>query len=204
MNYLAVDTCGKNLTIVLSYNERLYTFYDKDCGLRHSVSLMPTIEKLQVEANAEFSKLDFIACVVGAGSFTGIRIGVATAKALAFSYNLPVLRLTSFDVLAYNEKELKDKNVLALIDAGHGGYYAQTFTKGTKGEPKYILTEEVLSLIKEYKIISRDNLLGLDYEKADVLQGLINAVNALKENVCKDLGVIAPLYVRKSQAEEGR
>ena len=204
MNYLAVDTCGKNLTIVLSYNEKIYNYYDKDCGLRHSVSLMPTIEKLVKEANCDFKNLDFIACVVGAGSFTGIRIGVSTVKALAFSYSLPVLKLTSFDVLAYNEKELYKENVLALIDAGHGGYYAQTFNKGVLGEPKYILKEEVLLLTKTHKIISADDLVELPHEKADVLKGLISSVEANKNNVSKDLEILVPLYVRKSQAEEGR
>ena len=204
MNYLAIDTCGKNLTLVLSYNGKTYTYFDDNCSLRHSVSLMPEIEKLTLKANIDLKDLDFIACVVGAGSFTGIRIGVSTAKALCFSYNINALKLTSFDVLAYNEKELGEKNILSLIDAGHGGYYVQTFTKGVLGEPRYVLEDEVIELSKTYEIISADEITVAPYKKADLLLGLVCAIENLYKNASKNIETLVPLYVRKSQAEEGR
>lgn len=204
MNYLAIDTCGKNLTLVLSVNGKNYTFFDNDLGLRHSVTLMPQIEKLLNEANLSPKDLDFIACVVGAGSFTGIRIGVATTKALCFAYNKPCLKLTSFDILAYNKKDLNNQKILAVIDAGHNGYYAQVFSKGEVKAPEYILEDEVIALIKEYAPISNDQITAFNVEKADILLGLISAVENKASEITFDINSLVPLYVRKSQAEEGR
>ena len=113
MNYLAIDTSGKNLTLVLSVNGEVVTYNDGECGVNHSVELMPRIEALLEGVSVSLKEVDFIACVVGAGSFTGIRIGVSTAKALCFVYGKPCLAITSFDTLAYNEKQGK---VLAIID----------------------------------------------------------------------------------------
>ncbi len=204
MNYLAIDTCGKNLTLVLSVNGKNYTYFDKDLGLRHSVTLMPEIERLSLKIGFNLKDLDFIACVVGAGSFTGIRIGVSTVKALCFAYNKPCLKLTSFDVLAYNKKDLEKQKVLAVIDAGHNGYYAQVFDMGKVFEPKYLLENEVLELIKEYSPISNDDITAFSVEKADILNGLILAVENKKGEITSNVETLIPLYVRKSQAEEGR
>lgn len=204
MNYLAIDTCGKNLTLVLKVGEKTYTFFDKDLGLKHSVTLMPEIENLALKSGLNLKDLDFISCVVGAGSFTGIRIGVSTAKALCFSYKLKCLNLTSFDVLAYNDKDFKEKKVLALIDAGHKGYYAQKIDFGTFLEPEYILEDQVLALKDEYDIISADEITAFSVKKADLLSGLISATENKVSEATFDLETLVPLYVRKSQAEEGR
>ncbi len=204
MNYLAIDTCGKNLTLVLKAGEKTYTFFDRDLGLKHSVTLMPEIENLALKSGFNLKDLDFIACVVGAGSFTGIRIGVSTAKALCFAYKLKCLKLTSFDILAYNEKDFKAKKVLALIDAGHKGYYAQKIDNGAFLEPEYILEDQVIALKDEYTIISADDIAVVDIIKADLLNGLVSAIEDKSNESTFDLETLVPLYVRKSQAEEGR
>ena len=102
MNYIAVDTSGKHLTLIAKKDEKIYEFFDKDCGVNHSISVMTELENLLIKADMQLKDADFFACVVGAGSFTGIRIGVSTVKALAFAANKPVLKITSFDTLAYN------------------------------------------------------------------------------------------------------
>lgn len=204
MNYLAIDTCNKNLTLVLSVNGKTYTYFNAELGLRHSVTLMPEIEKLTLEANFNLKDLDFIACVVGAGSFTGIRIGVATAKALCYAFSKPCLRLTSFDLLAYNVKDFANKKVVAVIDAGHKGYYTQNFDNGNALNPEYILEEQVIALTKDHVAISNDDITAFSVIKADILKGLITAVKEKSGEVSFNLETLAPLYVRKSQAEEGR
>ena len=80
MNYLAIDTSGKYLTIVLSVNGKKYIHNDSAGGVTHAVGLMPNVERLFLQADFSPKYLDFLACVVGAGSFTGIRIGVSTVK----------------------------------------------------------------------------------------------------------------------------
>lgn len=202
MKYLAIDTCGSNLTLALNDGEKLNIYFDENCGVRHSVDIMPETEKLLLSSGIAVSDLDFIAVTVGAGSFTGIRIGVSTAKALCFAHNLPCLKITSFDTIAYNIPEGKN---LAVINAGHGGYYVCGYQDlKIVLEPKFILREELLALTKEYSVLSFEEIDGVKTQVVSVKDGLINVCEKNFKNAEKDLDKIEPLYVRKSQAEEGR
>ena len=202
MNYLAIDTSGKNLTVIVCKDNEIYSFHDEQCGVNHSVDLMPKIEQVANQANFDFDKADFFACVVGAGSFTGIRIGVATIKAMCFAYKKPCLSITSFDTLAYNKNGGK---VLAVIDAKHNGFYVCGYQdQKVIFEPSYIMREQLESIIGEYTPVAIAEVEGFDIQKVSVEQGLIRAVAIKKDQVTFDLEQLSPLYVRKSQAEEGR
>ena len=104
MNYVVIDTSGKNLTVVINKNGQIFKYFDAECGTSHSVALMPVIEDLAKKADFDFNDADFMGAVVGAGSFTGIRIGVATIKAMCFAYKKPCLSITSFDTLALKSR----------------------------------------------------------------------------------------------------
>lgn len=200
MNYLAIDTSGKHLTVVVCREDKIYKSYEEDCGVKHSVSLMPTVEKTLSEADLSLKDVDFIACVVGAGSFTGIRIGVSTVKALCFAYNKPCISITSFDALAYNTKE----NAFVAIDAGHGGYYVCGYKDGKVDiPPAYALEEEALRLKGDKTAVSYIDLPAIGAKAVSPIDGLIAAINAKKDELISPDELI-PLYVRKSQAEEGR
>ena len=200
-NYLAIDTCGKNLTVIAEYNGKREVYFNSDCGVNHSTELMVRVEEVLSKLGVSVKDLDFIACVVGAGSFTGIRIGVSTVKALCLSSGKKCLPVTSFDVLSYNKPNAK---VLALIDAHHGGYYACGYDKGKIVlEPKYILKDELDKIKDGYKLISFEEIEGYDVEVVSLEKGLLNAVDKLKDNLI-DAENLQPLYLRKSQAEEGR
>ena len=202
MNYLAIDTSGKNLTIIISNGGEIYKYFDAECGVSHSVSLMPQVEKLALECGFDFTNADFFACVVGAGSFTGIRIGVATVKALCFAFNKPCLSITSFDTLAYNKANGK---VLALIDAKHNGFYCCGYDNGKVDiEPCYLMREQVLPLLENYQAVSSTKIDGIETALVSVVDGLVEAVAQKVDELSEDIESLTPLYVRKSQAEEGR
>ncbi len=203
MNYLAIDTSGKNLTVIVCKNDIITSYCDKECGVNHSVALMPKIEQLTNEVGFDFNKADFLACVVGAGSFTGIRIGVATVKALCFAFNKPCLSITSFDTLAYN---IKGGKVLAVIDAKHNGFYVCGYhDKKVIFEPSYILRERLDQIKGEYQtLVAISEIDGLDITPVSVEQGLKLAVEQKLDQISQDLESLTPLYCRKSQAEENR
>jgi tRNA threonylcarbamoyladenosine biosynthesis protein TsaB len=163
---------------------------------------MPRVEELALKAEFDFSSADFFACVVGAGSFTGIRIGVSTIKAMCFAYNKPCLSITSFDTLAYNEKG----SVLALIDAKHNGFYVCGYNEGKVDlEPSYLMREQVEKLVNEYGVVvSATDIDGIAVKKVSVGEGLIKAIQSKIHLISEDVETLTPLYVRKSQAEEGR
>lgn len=201
MNYLAIDTSGKNLTVVIKKNNEIFTAYDEECGVNHSVELMPRVEELCKKADFDLKDADYFACVVGAGSFTGIRIGVATVKAMCFAFNKPALSITSFDTLAYNV----DGKVLAVIDAKHNGFYVCGYEGGKVVlDPSYIMKEKLIELAREYLVVSSTQIDGIDCQIVKVDKGLIRAIEKKEEFITDDIEALTPLYVRKSQAEEGR
>ena len=202
MNYLAIDTSGKNLTILICKDDITNSYFDSECGVNHSVNLMPKLEELCLAHDFDLKNADFFCAVVGAGSFTGIRIGVSTVKALCFAFNKPCLSITSFDTLAYNKKSGK---ILAVIDAKHNGFYACGYENGKViYPPNYILKDQLLDLAKEYSLVSISEIDGLEVEIVDLLKGLEIAIREKTEDITSDIESLNPLYVRKSQAEEGR
>ena len=201
MKYLAIDTSGKNLTVIAKNEQITEVYYDPNCGVFHSTTVMNKIEETLNKVNLDVSDVDFIACVTGAGSFTGIRIGVSTVKALCFALNKKCLPITSFDTIAYNKKA---GNVLAVIDAKHDGYYVAGYNEKELILPPTFINGATLNSLKEkYTLLSFEDINGFDVEVVSLSEGLKNAV---ENNYDKILPVteLNPLYVRKSQAEEGR
>lgn len=202
MKYLALDTCQSNLSLVLFDGQKTYTYFDKDCGVKHSIDLMPKIENILSQANLGLKDLDFIGVVIGAGSFTGIRIGVSTAKALCFAFDLPCLPLSTFDTIAYNMEKGK---YLAVIDAGHDGYYVAGYNDlRLELAPCFINGEKLRELSKEYTLLSSDEVANFEVTVTSVLDGLVKYLSKNCDKAISDLDKIEPLYIRKSQAEEGR
>ena len=71
-------------------------------AMTHSETLMPMVEKVIQDAGAKPQDLEMVAITSGPGSFTGLRIGAATAKGLAFGLNIPVMMVSTLEALAYN------------------------------------------------------------------------------------------------------
>lgn len=202
MNYLAIDTSGENLTIIAEKGDKTEIVFEPDCGVRHSVSLMPKTEEVLEKLGAKLSDFDFFACVVGAGSFTGIRIGISTVKGLCFAANKPCLPVTSFDTIAYNIQQGK---VMAIMDALHGSYYVCGYENGkVVFPPEFIGKDELLSLKEEYTFLSGKKIDGVETEVVSIVDGFIKAIENKKNEITFDAEKLVPLYIRKSQAEEGR
>lgn len=202
MKYLAIDTSNKSLNIAVNNGDKTFIYRDENCGVKHSEEVMVRTEELLVNSGISLSDLDFIACVVGAGSFTGIRIGVSTVKALCFASKKPFLSITSFDTIAYNKPIGK---VLAVINAGHDGFYVCGYQDGKVVlQPCFILKPELLNLKENYELLSFESIANLGVEVVNPANGLVYAVENKKDCLEYNLDLLVPLYVRKSQAEEGR
>ena len=90
------------MTVLAAKEGQTFFSHTPDCAMRHSVRLMGAIDGVLKEAKLSLDECDFFSAVVGAGSFTGIRIGIATAKGFCLAEGKPSLPVTSFDVAAYN------------------------------------------------------------------------------------------------------
>ena len=202
MNYLAIDTSGFHLTVIAKGESGEYTYYNEDCSLKHSVMLMPAIEEALEKANLKKEDVDVFCCVLGPGSFTGIRIGVATAKAFAYALGKKVLGVTSFDCLAYNKIT---ENVLTLVDARHEHVYLSGFKGGEVSViPKYTSIDSLDEYKTDYTFVSSSKIDGVDTEIVPLAEGFRLAVEAKLDEATLDVETLLPLYIRKSQAEEGR
>ena len=202
MNYLAIDTSGFHLTVIAKGEKKEYTYFNNNCALKHSVMLMDAVEEALAGAELKKEDVDVFCCCLGPGSFTGIRIGVATAKALAYALGKKVLGVTSFDVLAYNRRT---DDVMALVDARHAHVYAAGY-KSTEPTlpPAFISIEELSSYKGEYVNIASSTIDGVDVEAVSLAEGFRAAVEAKLDLASDDVEALFPLYIRKSQAEEGR
>ena len=204
MNYLAIDTSGEYLTVIAKHGERTERVFRPDCLAKHSVVLMDEIDGVLSRAQMTAAECDFFAVVVGPGSFTGIRIGIATVKGLAFAAGKQVLPVTSLDCIAYS---VEDAPVLALVDAGHGAVYACAYEKdkSVAVPPAYRTGEEAAELAEKYVPYAEKQLFfgGKEAAIADVCLGLERAVEA-KKDALADAAELTALYLRKSSAEEMR
>ncbi len=197
MNYLAIDTSSKYLTVIACREGTESVVFASDCALQHSVRLMDAIENAMAQANLGVSDCDFFCAVTGHGSFTGIRIGVSAVKGVCLGTSAPAMGVTSFEVLAYNT----EKACLAVIDAARGNYYVCGFDPNKQIDiaPRYVSEAGLLPLMRGRVAVSADEL-PFAYTKADVAAGLSRAVRA--RVLKKDMGEIAAFYLKKSQAEE--
>ena len=199
MNYLAIDTSG-DLLVYLQVDKMSFVKRLEGSQTKHSLTLMPYVEEILNEASIALRDLDFFVVVTGPGSFTGIRIGVATIKALAFASSKKVLSLTSFDLIAYADNA--PEKACCLVDANHENYYCAFYNgKQLENSPTFISFLQLNECMGDFKPCSFKQALFSDCVICDTLSGLKNAVIA-KQNCLCDYNDIEPLYVKRSQAEE--
>lgn len=120
MNILAVDTSTKKANVCLEYNNNI-TDRCINNEITHSEKLLPLIDEIFKSNNTSLKEIDCLACCVGPGSFTGIRIGIATVKAFAKTLNVPVFNVSSLDILAYTNTT--SDYVISIMDAKNSRIY---------------------------------------------------------------------------------
>ncbi|MBQ7368376.1 MAG: tRNA (adenosine(37)-N6)-threonylcarbamoyltransferase complex dimerization subunit type 1 TsaB [Clostridia bacterium] len=203
-NFLAIDTSGNYMSVVAAKDGEIYTEFLPDCAMRHSVMLMETVDKLLARASLRLSDCDFFAACVGAGSFTGIRIGISAVKGFALATGKPTLPVTSFDTLAYNALDGSGKT-LCLVNALHDCYYACGYEQGEVIYPPAFLTEdEVLALEKQgFALLSGEELPLQNKTSVRVVSPVTGLTNAVLARSAEDnaFGELTAVYVRKSSAE---
>lgn len=118
MKLLAFDTSSNVATIGLMVDDKIFS-ENVERQKNHAAVILPIIETLLSKANIELSQLDGIIFGKGPGSFTGIRISVGIAKAIAYAHNLPLYPISTLENIAY-QAFMKNKSplpVLSILDA---------------------------------------------------------------------------------------
>lgn len=133
MNLLAIDTATEACSAAV-WVDGVVRGRCEVVGRDHTQRLIPLVESVLAEAGLRYSQLNGLVCGVGPGSFAGVRIGVSFAKGVALAHELPVLGVSSLQLLAQAALEDSASDpVLVAIDARMGEVYFQAFERGPEG-----------------------------------------------------------------------
>lgn len=207
MKILGIDTSSKRCTVCILEDNNVIVELHSDDEKTHSQTLMPLIDEMFKKTDLSLKDIDMLACCVGPGSFTGVRIGISTAKAFADVYNFKTFGVSSLEGLAYNIKE--EISLLHTSSAAKTGsspenskdckdYTNQNISLiicsliDAKNENVYYgLFDENYNKIEELSTCSIDELIDklkrLDKPIAFVGDGALAYKEKLEQHLCKSL-----------------
>lgn len=224
MKILSVDTSSSVCAVSILENDKIINEKIVDNGRTHSENFMSLLDEVLKESNIDLDDIDLIACCVGPGSFTGIRIGIASIKAIAEIKQIPIVSVTSLESLAYNVEKVDKEVIISMIDARNNQVYAGVFDKEHKKIMDYFAEDinEVLDKLSNFDnlifvgdgtVIHKDLISEkLKDKNVKFIEGNLNKQNANslgrcaykkfleKENI-ESADTLRPVYLRKSQAE---
>ena len=228
MIILGFDSTAKAASVAISKDERLLATYTIDNGLTQSELLLPMAENMLKSLKMTFSDISLLAVSVGPGSFTGVRIGTALVKGIAFGRNIPCVALSTLDGLCENLNGLSGI-IVPCMDARRNQVYTATYLSNGENtqkltEDRAIPIEELAEELKTYGdqpiylvgdgyTSTRNMLLELGVKTENTPELLLNenAYSLCKLAYRKYMAgeattdtVITPTYLRMPQAERER
>ena len=216
MKILGIDTSSSSLSVAVMDDDLLKGEFTLNHKLTHSEQMMPLLDSLLSHLELKMSDIDLIGVSVGPGSFTGIRIGVAAANAMAMALDIPVVGISSLEAMAYTAGETA-YTIVSTFDAQRDRFYFNAY-RFENSELKALEAEDVLEkddLIKKLESYDKVLLLGdavfineelpLNVKKAKRAVRYVRASSvcelAHRNYLLGKTGFAVPVYLRKSQAE---
>lgn len=223
MKILALDTSALVASAAITENGKVLAEYTLNYKLTHSQTIMPMIDEIVKMTETDLNTIDYIACSSGPGSFTGLRIGAATAKGLAHGLNKPIVAVPTLETLAYNIFGT-DKFICPIMDARRKQVYNAVYVPEGKKldvilEEDTRIIDDVLDYVKDVdcdvifvgdavslykdKIAELDNAIiapaSCNMQRAACVAALAEVY--IEEGKYMNGAEFAPEYLRKSQAE---
>jgi universal bacterial protein yeaZ len=212
---LSMDSSAVTASVALTDGDEIIKSEFVNSGLTHSETLLPMITR--VMDGRKYSELDGIAITAGPGSFTGVRIGVATVKGLAFNDDIPCYSVSTLEAIAYN---FVDKNavVCAVMDARRMQFYNALF-RVQNGKVERLCDDRAISIedlrneLKQYdKVIIAGDGAKLCFQNIElenctladddrIYQNAVSVVKAAQNKNAISPKALMPVYLRQSQAE---
>ncbi len=224
MRILGIDTSTSFLSIGILDGSRIYE-YNLELNRRHSSLLAPSIKRILDALGWEISDIDYFACGLGPGSFTGVRIGLAAIKGLGWALKKPLVGVSSLDILAANVKITDDRTqefAVPILDAKRKLVYFSVYKNkcgswqrvapyslATLDElckeikPNSVLLGDALSLYKEQilKKAKRIKLLGKDYWYPAGRNIVSAALEKIKNKKIDNAFNIKPVYLYPKECQ---
>ena len=231
MKILSIDTASDVCGVSILEDKKSIISLDTNTGRTHSENLMPMIENAFNQTNLSLNDIELITCDIGPGSFTGLRIGIATTKAFCDFSSIPCVGISSLTSLAYNVLEnIKDNDVVcSIIDCKNNNCYFALYEKKNETfeiliEPQAESVNSCLAILKSYcedtlanssiyfvgngSEIYKDEIKST-FSEAEFFSHEFNILNSISLGIAgfekSKLGVnseeILPLYLKKPQAQ---
>lgn len=192
MKLLAIDSSGLVASVAIVTEHALLAEYTINYKKTHSQTLLPMIDEIVKMTEMDLDSIDGIAIAQGPGSFTGLRIGSATAKGIGLALKKPIIGVSTLDALAYNFYMI-DGVICPLMDARRNQVYTGLYTYQ---ENKFYAIEQQMA-VSLSEIIEKVNL----YSKKTYFLG--DGVNVYEEqikNLIKVPYFFAPLHLSRQRA----
>ena len=224
MIILAIESSALTASVAVYDSDRLLGEYTVNNGNTHSETLLPMVESLLGFLNLSVSDVELFAVSAGPGSFTGIRIGVATLKGLAFGSGKPCVGVSTLEAMAYR-LQAPNGLICPVMNARRKQVYTALFRE-QNGELLRLMPDSAIAIEELDKILSQYNepvyLIGDGYTLA--VQNLTHALGYTPEHLrCQSAASVAkaawklyqagqaqtdkeikPVYLRPCQAERER
>lgn len=223
MLILGIETATQQVGVAIGGHEGVLAQTHSARGRRHAENLTPAIDFVRRQARIDLHEISCVAVDLGPGLFTGLRVGIASAKAMAHALKVPMIGVSSLDLLAFPVR-FSSRLIVAAIDARRGElFYAlyrqvpggvQRLSGHQIGSPDDLASELLASreecllvgdgalrYVDRYEDLSRVEVadLGLAYPSASSLVQLAHA-KALREEWVQPWD-LEPMYLRKPDAE---
>ena len=223
MLILGIDTATAQVSVAVGGHEGVLASTQSMRGKQHAETLTPSIEFACKQARIELSEISVVAVDLGPGLFTGLRVGVAAAKSMAYALRVPMIGVPSLDLVAFPVR-YSPKLIVAAVDARRGELFTAFYRQVPGGiqrlGPHHVvspddLASELLATAEECLLVGDGALRyrevfdglhkveiaeeGLAHPAASSLVMLAHA-QALREQWVKPWD-LQPLYLRKPDAE---
>lgn len=188
MKILAVEASSTACSVALCEENHLLGQNFLHSGFTHSKTLLPMVSELLLQTDTKLCEVDRIAVAVGPGSFTGLRIAIATVKGLAWGSDIPCIGCSTLGSMAWQLAHLEGYTILAVMDARRKQvYHSRFFVRN--GVPERLCADGAISIEELREAVS-------NMTTPCILVG--DGANLCKESM--EHVPIAPLHLRIQQA----
>jgi tRNA threonylcarbamoyladenosine biosynthesis protein TsaB len=222
MRILGIETSTNSGSVAILEDERILGELFLNNGPAHSEKLLPMIALLLKQVGVDKNELGGISVASGPGSFTALRIGISSAKGLAFSLGIPIVGVSSLEVLALNLL-FTPFVICSIMDAKKSELFAAFFTSSSgrlsrTSDDMLISPHDLVGMIREKTIFVGNGAIVYERLLRDALGELavfcpsrfnsprasncaLLGAEALKQGYKDDLSTLAPQYLRRADAE---
>ncbi|MDD7765391.1 MAG: tRNA (adenosine(37)-N6)-threonylcarbamoyltransferase complex dimerization subunit type 1 TsaB [Peptoniphilaceae bacterium] len=220
MKILAIDTSTTHSCCSVMENDYIVGEFSINQSMSHNEILLDMVQEMLSKLNIDISEIDLYVAVTGPGSFTGIRIGVTTAKALAMALNKPIVSVNTLEAMSFGV--FSENKKIPIIDARGGRVYYGVYKgydnceiekpdlmdidellmKFDNSKEEIIFTGDAVKLY-EKRILKNTNfkVTSPNLNSCISRNACVIGKEKFKKNILADCYTLSPEYVRQSQAQ---